>query len=133
MELVQPEVRTHRIIVQSLYNVFRHRLTDSFVAMLLQDELAHPHGVLNRYIKGLTKYEAHDADEFTAIEGPCDVQPFFNNIGSIVADMHQSSQPFVDRLNHYFQPPRVYGLPFIKSSLITLLQGNTPHTSMPRR
>ncbi|KAG6894964.1 hypothetical protein C0992_003746 [Termitomyces sp. T32_za158] len=62
----------------------RHRLTASFVAMLLEDELAHPHGVLNRYIKGLTKYAVHDTDEYTAVEGPCDISPFFNSIGSIV-------------------------------------------------
>ncbi|KAG6808605.1 hypothetical protein H0H92_003573 [Tricholoma furcatifolium] len=47
----------------------RHRLTASLVHMLLKDNLAHPHGVFNLYIKELTMHEPRDADDFVALEG----------------------------------------------------------------
>ncbi|KAG6829215.1 hypothetical protein H0H92_005280 [Tricholoma furcatifolium] len=47
----------------------RHRLTASLVQMLLEDDLVHPHGVFNRYIKELTMHETREADVFVALEG----------------------------------------------------------------
>ncbi|KAG6815940.1 hypothetical protein H0H87_010073 [Tephrocybe sp. NHM501043] len=48
----------------------RHRLTATFVIMLLEDKLQHPHGVLDRYINGLTGYNALDSKEYVVKEGP---------------------------------------------------------------
>lgn len=52
--------------------------------MLLKDKLIHPHGVLDRWIEGLTGFVASDAHEHTISEGPCTIQPFFNNIGALI-------------------------------------------------
>ncbi|KAG6875985.1 hypothetical protein C0992_001540 [Termitomyces sp. T32_za158] len=63
----------------------QRRLTTSYIFMLLLDKLAHPHGVLDRWIEGLTGFTALDGKEYTTEEGPCKVRPFFNNIGSAIA------------------------------------------------
>ncbi|KAG6875291.1 hypothetical protein C0992_004428, partial [Termitomyces sp. T32_za158] len=62
----------------------KHRLTASYVAMLLEDKLKHPHGVLDQWVKGLTGFAVSDGEEYIAEEGLCKILPFFSNIGALV-------------------------------------------------
>ncbi|KAG6877900.1 hypothetical protein C0992_009093 [Termitomyces sp. T32_za158] len=62
----------------------RHRLTATLVAMLLMDGAAHPHGVLNHYIRKLIGFIALDAGDYVIEEGPSTVDLPFANIGGIV-------------------------------------------------
>ncbi|KAG6884548.1 hypothetical protein C0992_006106, partial [Termitomyces sp. T32_za158] len=55
----------------------------------------HPHGVLDRWIEGLTGFVAFDANEHTIAEGPCTIHPFFNNVGALVED-----RPLVQSTTH---------------------------------
>ncbi|KAG5352241.1 hypothetical protein C0989_003070 [Termitomyces sp. Mn162] len=71
----------------------RHRLTTVIIRMLVEDKGLHPHGVLDRYIKRLMSYDATDAAELVAKEGPCNISPFFDGIGTIIQGMHP---PFYD-------------------------------------
>ncbi|KAG5352327.1 hypothetical protein C0989_002772 [Termitomyces sp. Mn162] len=75
----------------------RRRLTTSYIVMLLQDKLAHPHGVLDRWIEGLTGFNAFDSDEYSIEEGPCEIRPFFRNIGSCIA---RPNRPYVQSAAH---------------------------------
>ncbi|KAG6919774.1 hypothetical protein DXG01_001613 [Tephrocybe rancida] len=90
----------HALIVS-----FRHRLTAVLVTMLLEDKMAHPHGVLGRYIQRLMSYEASDAAVFVAKEGPCKVVPFFNGIGRLI---NKSSRHSVFFFNHPWPDGDVY-------------------------
>ncbi|KAH0588110.1 hypothetical protein H2248_006831 [Termitomyces sp. 'cryptogamus'] len=62
----------------------RHRLTTVIIRMLVEDKGLHPHGVLDRYIKRLMSYDATNAAELVAKEGPCNISPFFDGIGTII-------------------------------------------------
>ncbi|KAG5732821.1 hypothetical protein E4T56_gene2751 [Termitomyces sp. T112] len=75
----------------------RRRLTTSYIVMLLQDKLAHPHGVLDRWIEGLTGFTAFDSNEYSIEEGPCEIRPFFRNIGSCIA---RRDRPYVQSAAH---------------------------------
>ncbi|KAG6883463.1 hypothetical protein C0992_008680, partial [Termitomyces sp. T32_za158] len=56
----------------------------SYIVMLLEDKLKHPHGTLDQWIEGVTGYIVSDAAEHIAEEGLCTTLPFFSNIGVLV-------------------------------------------------
>ncbi|KAG6829216.1 hypothetical protein H0H92_005281 [Tricholoma furcatifolium] len=72
----------------------RHRFTASLVHVLLKDNLVHPHGVLNRYIKGLTSHEVQDADDFVALEGLYERASSYDNLGHVTEITGQGNLRF---------------------------------------
>ncbi|KAG6877361.1 hypothetical protein C0993_008216 [Termitomyces sp. T159_Od127] len=62
----------------------RHRFTTSYIVILLEDKLKHPHGILDQWIENLTGFIVSDAKEHIAEEGPCTAFPFLSYIGALV-------------------------------------------------
>ncbi|KAG6812933.1 hypothetical protein H0H92_015253 [Tricholoma furcatifolium] len=91
----------------------RHRLTTSLILMLLEDKVAHPHGVLDLYINKLTSYIPSDAQKFVAEEGLCEVNPFFDGIGELVGDDIRTISIAHEVIFHYIvtgDHPPYYGI-----------------------